>query len=128
MHHCSADDEWLLRRHDRSLLEDTESAPDDEMDVDVLGVTFGADGSHVSPSELTDDIHDGLGLLSVRCNDTSEILEFLLVTQLFGRRGIADLRHFEQLQNVVRLHSDGTIAWTDDGDQSRPTAAGGMRR
>lgn len=53
--------------------------------------TLGGDGRDVSPAQGPDDVHHGLGLEGVRRNHPREEIVALVVAQLRGCRGIADL-------------------------------------
>lgn len=52
---------------------------------------LGGDGGDVSPAQGPDDVHHGLGLEGVRRNHPREEIVALVVAQLRGCRGIADL-------------------------------------
>lgn len=51
------------------------------------------DGGDVSPAQGPDDVHHGLGLEGVGRNHPREEIVALVVTQLRGCRGVADLRN-----------------------------------
>lgn len=57
---------------------------------------LGGNGRDVGPAQGPDDVHHGLGLEGVGRNHPREEIVALVVAQLRGCRGIADLRNLEE--------------------------------
>lgn len=74
-------------------------------------------GVNVSPVVRLDDVNHDLRLVVIRWNDTHEGAEASLVRQVFGGRGVADLRDGEELKEILNLQGDGARGGSGDADQ-----------